>query len=63
MKHTFVSELYSHATHRNMSVASERVLCHFYMLRRKSKHRKPSQVSKYTFKCEVKLPSFVLDPF
>jgi hypothetical protein len=41
-----------------MSVVSGRVLCHFYMLRRKSKCRKPSQVSKYTFKCDIKLPSF-----
>jgi hypothetical protein len=58
MTHAFISVFYLNTLGRNMSVVSEMLLCHFYM----SKQKKPSQVSKYILKREIKL-HFELVPF
>jgi hypothetical protein len=55
--HTFIGVFYSDTTGENMTVISEKLLCHFYTLKKKRKQkqnkRELSQVSKYIFKCEI----------
>lgn len=61
MTHAFISVFYINtlkAIGRNMSVVSEKLLCHFHVSKQTTKQRKPSQISKYILKCEIKLPSF-----
>jgi hypothetical protein len=53
----FISAFYSNAISRN-ECGSEKLLCCFYTLKRKTKQRKPSQVSKYIFNRNIKLPLF-----
>lgn len=56
MTHAFITESYLNTLKtigRNMGVVS-----HFYMSKQKTKQRKPSQVTKYILKCEIKLLPF-----
>jgi hypothetical protein len=53
---------YSNAISRN-ECGSEKLLCCFYTLKRKTKQRKPSQVFKYIFNCNIKSPLFCTRSF
>jgi hypothetical protein len=57
--HTFISVFYLNAVGGNMSMVSGNILHYFCTLKRRTEQGKPFQVSKYIFKCEIKL-HFVL---
>jgi hypothetical protein len=54
MMHIFISVFCSNTVGRWMNVVSEKLRFHFYTLKRKTRQRKPSWISKCIFKCKIK---------